>query len=230
MIFKNKITDIFFDLDHTLWDFEKNSALAFETVLQKNEIAIDTIAFVERYVPVNKKFWDLYQRNQVTAQELRYGRLKEVFESFSHSIDDEKIHFLAEEYISHLPLNNHLYAGALELLDYLQPHYQLHIITNGFNLVQQNKLKNSNILHYFKTVTDSEIAGHKKPSAEIFKFALENAKCNPKTAVMIGDNLEADVEGALSAGLDAIFFNEHNIKVGENIKHVNHLLALKNYF
>lgn len=230
MIFKDKITDIFFDLDHTLWDFEKNSALAFESVFQKNEISVDFTEFITRYVPVNKRYWELYQRNEVTSEQLRLGRLKEVFESFSLPIEDEKILFLADDYISHLPLNNHLYDGTMELLEYLQPNYKLHIITNGFNVVQANKLKHSNISHYFQTITDSEKAGAKKPSPEIFKFALETAKCNPETAMMIGDNFEADVEGAMSAGLDAIFFNEHNLEVQHNVKHVNHLLALKNYF
>jgi len=224
-----KITDVFFDLDHTLWDFEKNSALAFETILKKHGIQVDIAEFVAKYVPVNSKYWKLYQDDQVTQEQLRYGRLKDVFDAINYEISDETIHLLAEEYIHYLPQYNHLFEGTIELLDYLKQKYKLHIITNGFNQIQFNKLKNSNIAHYFDTVTNSENAGFKKPNPQIFHFALETSNSKKETSVMIGDNFEADIEGALNVGIDAIMFNEHNIEVAENIKQVNNLLALKNY-
>ncbi|PZO28322.1 MAG: noncanonical pyrimidine nucleotidase, YjjG family [Flavobacteriaceae bacterium] len=226
---ETKISDVFFDLDHTLWDFEKNSALAFDTILKKHKVNVDIQEFISLYVPVNIKYWKLYQDDKVTQQELRYGRLKDVFDHMKIEVDDEMIHFLAEEYISYLPQFNHLYEGAIELLEYLKPKYRLHIITNGFHQIQNNKLVNSKIVHYFETITNSENAGVKKPHPEIFNYALDLAKCNKETSIMIGDNLEADIEGALNVGLDAIFFNEHNLETHPNIKQVNHLLALKKY-
>ncbi len=129
-----------------------------------------------------------------------------------------------------MPQFNHLYDGATEILDYLFPNYNLHIITNGFQNVQFGKLKNSNIEHYFKTVTNSEMAGVKKPNPIIFEYALQKANAEKPKSIMIGDNLEADVEGALNSGLDAIFFNEFNIEVTPSITQINHLLLLKNYF
>lgn len=224
-----KISDIFFDLDHTLWDFEKNSALTFETILKKHKINVGIADFVSLYVPVNIKYWRLYQNDEVTQEELRYGRLKEVFDALRFSIDDETIYLLSNEYIHYLPQYNHLYDGTIELLEYLKPKYRLHIITNGFHQIQSNKLINSKIAHYFDTVTNSENAGVKKPNPKIFNYALELAKCSKETSIMIGDNFEADIEGALSVGLDAILFNEHNLEITQNIKQVNHLLALKNY-
>lgn len=226
---ETKISDVFFDLDHTLWDFEKNSALAFDTILKKHKVNVDIQEFISLYVPVNIKYWKLYQDDKVTQEELRYGRLKDVFDYMKIEVDDEMIHFLAEEYISYLPRFNHLYEGAIELLEYLKPKYRLHIITNGFHQIQNNKLVNSKIAHYFETITNSENAGVKKPHPEIFNYALDLAKCAKETSVMIGDNLEADIEGALNVGLDAIFFNEHNLETHPNIKQVNHLLALKKY-
>ena len=223
------ISDIFFDLDHTLWDFEKNSAMTFETILKKHGIPVDIAHFVALYVPINSKYWKLYQDDQVTQEQLRYGRLKDVFDSIGYEISDDVIHLLAEEYIHYLPQYNHLFEGTIELLDYLKPKYKLHIITNGFNQIQFNKLKNSNIDHYFETVTNSENAGFKKPNPQIFHYALEISNSKRETSVMIGDNIEADIEGALNVGIDAIMFNEHNIEVAENIKQVNTLLALKNY-
>lgn len=226
---ETKISDIFFDLDHTLWDFEKNSALAFETVLTKHKIGVDVQDFVTLYVPINNKYWKLYQNDEVTQEQLRYGRLKDAFNGLKFEIEDEMIHMLADEYIHYLPQYNHLYDGTIELLDYLKPKYRLHIITNGFHQIQNNKLVNSKIVHYFETITNSENAGVKKPHPEIFNYALDLAKCTKETSIMIGDNLEADIEGALNAGLDVIFFNEHNLEIQQNIKQVNHLLALKKY-
>lgn len=226
---ETKISDVFFDLDHTLWDFEKNSAITFDTILKKHDINVNIEEFVAHYVPINTKYWKLYQDDEVTQEELRYGRLKDVFDFINYEIGDDVIHLLSEEYIHYLPENNYLFEGTIELLDYLKPKYKLHIITNGFHQIQYNKLKNSNIAHYFETVTNSENAGFKKPNPHIFHYALDLAKTQKETSIMIGDNFEADIQGALNVGIDAIMFNEHNIKIAKNIKQVNNLLALKNY-
>ena len=223
------ITDVFFDLDHTLWDFEKNSALAFETVFKMQDISINRTDFLSYYVPINFKYWEKYRKDEITQKELRLGRLKETFDLLEFSIDDESILFLSEQYIHYLPKYNHLFEGTIEILEYLNLKYNLHIITNGFAEIQENKLNNSNITHYFKTITNSEMVGVKKPNALIFEYALGLAKAKKESSIMIGDCLEADVQGALDAGLDAIFFNGNNKVVAEDIKQVNHLLELKKY-
>lgn len=220
--------NIFFDLDHTLWDFEKNSALAFQTILEKHSVNVDVSRFVELYVPVNLKYWALFRDDKITQKQLRYGRLKEVFDLLEYNVTDELLDVLSEDYIHHLPQYNHLYEGAVELLDYLKPKYNLHIITNGFNGVQEGKLKNSNIHHYFITVTNSDLAGCKKPNPKIYEYALNAAKADKADSIMIGDCIEADVKGALNCGLDAIYFNEFGKETPADIKQVNHLLELKN--
>ena len=137
-----KIDHVFFDLDHTLWDFEKNSALAIKTIFKKHNINVDLQLFLFHYVPINIKYWEWYRVDKITQFELRLGRLKETFQLLNYEIDDEKIIFLSEEYIEYLPKFNHLFDGAIEILDYLKSKYNLHIITNGFQEIQQNKLKN----------------------------------------------------------------------------------------
>jgi putative hydrolase of the HAD superfamily len=224
-----KIEHVFFDLDHTLWDFEKNSALAIETIFKKHSINVDLQLFLSHYVPINIKYWEWYRVDKITQFELRLGRLKETFQLLNYEIDDEKIIFLSEEYIEYLPKFNHLFHGAIEILDYLKPKYNLHIITNGFQEIQDNKLKNSNIAHYFKTITNSEMARVKKPNPVIFKYAITQANASKTNSIMIGDCIEADVNGALNFGMDAILFNIDTSKTFDNIKQVSHLLELKKH-
>jgi len=219
---------IFFDLDHTLWDFEKNSALVFELLLPKYNIAIKLADFLEHYVPANAKYWKLYRDGNITQQQLRYGRLKDVFVALDYTIDDQLLAELSDDYVRLLPTNNNLFEGAIELLEYLKPKYSLHIITNGFHEVQALKMKSSNIDHYFETVTNSENAGFKKPHPSIFEFALTAANVDKCDSIMIGDCMEADVQGAINCGLDAIYFNEHRLEAHPSITQVNHLLELKN--
>lgn len=223
------ITDVFFDLDHTLWDFEKNSALAFETVFKMQDLEVNMPEFLKFYVPINREYWERYRKDEITQKELRYGRLKDTFDLMEFSIDDLIIVQISEQYLHYLPKYNHLFDGALLILDYLKPKYNLHIITNGFAEIQGNKLNNSYITPYFKTVTNSEMAGFKKPNHKIFDYALDLAKAKKENSIMIGDCIEADIQGALDAGLDAIFFNESNAPVTDNIKQVNYLLELKKY-
>ncbi len=224
-----KIDHVFFDLDHTLWDFEKNSALAIETIFNKHAINVNLQLFLFHYVPINIKYWELYRVDKITQLELRLGRLKDTFELLNFEIDDDKIIFLSEEYIEYLPKFNHLFDGAIEILDYLKPKYNLHIITNGFQEIQDNKLKNSNIDHYFTTITNSEMAGVKKPNPKIFDYAITEAKASKSNSIMIGDCIDADVKGALNFGMHAILFNIDPSKSYDNIKQVSHLLELKNH-
>lgn len=227
-LFQNK-TDIFFDLDHTLWDFEKNSALAFETIFQKHNLAFHLPLFLSHYTPTNLKYWKLYRDEKISTDELRYLRLKEVFDLMDEEVEDSLIHLLSQEYIHFLPQFNHLYEGALELLDYLHPKYQLHIITNGFESVQAGKLRNANIEKYFQTVTNCEMVGVKKPNPLIFEFAITQAKALKEQTVMIGDSLEADIEGAMNIGMDVIYFNEFKKPIELKIPSVFHLSEIKQY-
>lgn len=220
---------VFFDLDHTLWDFEKNSGLAFEAVFMKHSISVSTEDFLKEYVPVNAHYWKLFRDDVITQQELRYGRFKETFRLLDVEVDDDTVAAISHEYIACLPDYNHLFDGAIEVLDYLKEKYTLHIITNGFHEVQERKLKNANIGHYFATVTNSETAGCKKPNARIFEYALAAANADKETSIMIGDCIEADVQGALNCGIDAIYFNEHRLDAPEQILQAFHLLDLKNY-
>ncbi len=212
----NNIEHVFFDLDHTLWDFEKNSALAFQEIFEKRKINISINDFLKVYKPINFKYWELYRDNSVTKESLRYGRLKESFDSLKFEATDTTINSLADDYIEYLPNNNNLLEDSVKVLDYLSQSYRLHIITNGFEEVQHRKMKNSGILEYFDSITTSEEAGVKKPHPEIFEKAILKSNARPQNSVMIGDNLEADIIGAHKFGLNVIFLNsEKNVDQNE---------------
>ena len=206
MINKEIITDLFFDLDHTLWDFEKNSALTFEHLLKDHQIPVRLDDFLKVYVPLNLEYWKAFREQRMDKQTLRYRRLKDTFDVLQISIDDDMVYTLADAYIQNLPEHNHLFPGAIEVLEQLKKQYSLHIITNGFREVQRFKMKNAGLTKYFNTVTDSESVGVKKPNPLIFEKALRDANCDPYMAVMIGDSHEADILGALKAGMHAIHF------------------------
>lgn len=225
----NGIKHIFFDLDHTLWDFDKNSALTFEKLFDVHDLDVDTSNFLAVYEPINLNYWKLYRDEKIDKESLKYKRLKDTFDAVGFNISDGIINQLSTDYITYLATFNHLFDGTLDLLDYLHQNYELHIITNGFEEAQQRKMDNSKISHYFKTITNSESAGVKKPNPIIFNYALQMSNAKPSNSIMIGDNYEADILGALDVGLDVILFNYHNYKAEPHIKQVTQLVDLKKY-
>ncbi len=225
----DNIEHVFFDLDHTLWDFDKNSELAFKEVFEKQRIALDLTDFLEVYKPINFKYWELYRNNSVTKEALRFGRLKDSFESLKFETADATIDAIAEDYIEYLPKNNHLLEGGMELLIALKDKYRLHIITNGFEEVQYKKMLASGIHGYFETITTSEEAGVKKPHPQIFETAVSKSKASISRSVMIGDNLEADIIGAHTYGLKVIHLDPHGDSPLHPYPKVQKLNELLNY-
>ena len=226
---KQHVTDIFFDLDHTLWDFERNSALAFRQLLVRFDVAVDIDDFLETYAPVNRAYWKLFRENRISKPDLRYARLKQTFDTLGYDASRELIGQLSEGYVANLPDHNHLMDHSTEILQYLQLSYRLHIITNGFAEVQNRKMMASDIYHYFIHIVSSETVGVKKPDQRIFEFALDRAEVAPQHAVMIGDNLEADIQGAQNVGMHTIYFNPLEEQHGHNTKEIRHLSEIRDH-
>lgn len=224
-----EITDIFFDLDHTLWDFDKNSGLTFKKIFKEQDIEIDIHKFLEVYEPINLEYWRLYRDEKIGKVELRYKRLKTTFNKLNFKISDELINKISEDYITYLPMFNHLLDGAKDLLDYLKDKYNLHIITNGFEEVQKIKLEKSQINDYFNVVVTSESVGVKKPNPKVFEFALKEANVSANKSIMIGDSLEADVLGALAVGISPIHLFKDIRSVDERVISVQALSEIKQY-
>ena len=206
------ITDIFFDLDHTLWDFKKNSSLTFEYLLKKYKIDIDLNTFLKIYIPINFSYWKLYRDEKITKEFLRHNRLKSTFQKLNLDVKDKVIDQISDDYIFSLPNNNFLIKNGILILDYLMDKYKLHIITNGFAEVQSVKLTQSGMRKYFDKVITSEEAGVKKPDPQIFLHAFKEAGAKPSESIMIGDDFEVDILGAKNVGAKQIFFDPNFVK------------------
>lgn len=202
---------LFFDLDHTLWDFEENARLTLEHIFKQLNLSTigvsDFTYFHERYSYHNDKLWERYRKGFIKVDELRWKRMWHTLLDFK--IGDEKLaRELSAAFLDHLPFRNRLFPYAVELLTYLTDKgYSLHLITNGFETVQHAKLKNSGIDHFFGKVITSEGSNSLKPNPEIFEYAFRVAGAVPSSSIMIGDHLEADILGAKNAGMDQVFVN-----------------------
>ena len=209
MINNTIITDLFFDLDHTLWDFERNSKLTFQKIFSELKINIPLEHFIRNYRPINLSMWKKYRKDLISQEELRYVRLKKTFESLNKIIEPKIINEISKLYIEYLSSYPHLFPGTINVLNELSDRYNLHIITNGFKNIQYKKLESSGIVNFFKNVFTSEDFGCKKPHPLIFKKALEITDTSPSSAIMIGDNLEVDILGSMQQGMQAIHFNSN---------------------
>jgi putative hydrolase of the HAD superfamily len=204
-----KYKHIFFDLDHTLWDFETNSKNAmfqlYEQLKLKNYGITDFEAFYSIYHMHNEKLWTRFRNGFMKRDELRWKRMW-------HTLLDFKIGntIIANEmsiaYLEILPTQNVMIPYAKELVEYLSEKYPLHIITNGFEITQRQKLYNCGIEKHFKNIITSEKTQSIKPKPEIFQYACEKVNTLPQECIMIGDALLIDILGAKNAGMDSIYF------------------------
>ncbi len=206
---------LFFDLDRTLWDFEKNSHEELTLIYHRCQLHQKGISlkdeFIRIYKQINEQCWELYRNNEITKEKLRSERFNKTLLYFGIK-DDELSEQIGDQYIKNSPKRTILIDGAKDLLDYLQGKYQMHIITNGFEEVQFDKLKNSGLLTFFDKVITSEAAGFKKPNTVIFEYALNKTNANLAESVMIGDDLNTDILGGINFGIDCIYYNPHLVK------------------
>jgi putative hydrolase of the HAD superfamily len=217
----NKYKHIYFDLDRTIWDFDKNAYDSFQDIFEKYDLEkiFKTFNnFYNTYVKHNDILWNDYRERKIKKSILSYKRFSLTLEEFGAD-DEELAKKIAHDYITISPTKKQLFPYAHETLEYLHTKYKLYIITNGFNEVQFTKLKNSDLDKYFLKVFTSEDAGAQKPNPLIFQHALKNVNACKKDSIMIGDDLQVDILGAKKFGLDQVFFNPENIVHSEDITH-----------
>lgn len=230
-----KLEHIFFDLDRTLWDFDRNSKSALTQLfyeLKLDGFVEDFEVFHEVYRKINATYWEDYANGRVSKENLRIGRFYDTLVKFGR--DDLKLSTdLADGYVSVSPYQTHLFPGTKEVLQELNnQNYKLHIITNGFKEVQFIKLENSGLRQFFEDVLCSEEVGKNKPNPEIFHAALQRANAKNSNSMMIGDDFEADVLGAERVGIRGVLFDPHDVYEARNeierIKHFEELPLILN--
>lgn len=222
---------IFFDLDHTLWDYECNARetlLELHTSYKLEGKGITFEDFHQHFKTVNFNLWQLYDRGLIDNEVIRNERFKQILEPFQ-AYEEKLCADLSQEYLYACPKKAALVPFARQVLEYLFARYSLTVVTNGFEEIQAVKLLSGNITHYFNHVITSHKAGFKKPSREIFDYALSvnNLQCHE--VVMIGDNLITDIGGARNAFIDTVFYNPDEIIHSEEVNHeIRCLSELKN--
>ncbi len=230
---EKKYKHLFFDLDHTLWDFDKNAEetlIELYDVYKLKSLGINSVEeFISVYTEYNHQLWRDYHNGVISKEQLRASRFKVTFEHFG--VDEVLVpHQFEVDYVNICPTKTNLFGGAHEVLTELKKQYQLHIITNGFLESQTMKMERTNIRQYFNEIFVSEVIGLYKPDIALFNHALEVVKENANEVLMIGDSLEADVLGAKNAGIDQVYFNpfsnNHDYELTHEISHLKELLAI----
>lgn len=204
-----EVNHIFFDLDRTLWDFDRNSESTLRQLFNESVVrnALDFEAFHTSYQRINNLCWELYRKGEMSAPVLRRERFRRVFALFNVR-DKAEIERWSVEYMEICPRMGYLMPHATETLNRLAAkNYDLHIITNGFTDVQNIKLETAEISSFFGKVITSETAQARKPMREIFQFAVAQTKAQKHRSVMVGDDLECDVNGPLRFGFQAVLFH-----------------------
>jgi putative hydrolase of the HAD superfamily len=230
-----KYRHLFFDLDHTLWDFDANARETLVDIYGIFELECRNITpfedFYRKYLYHNEILWNRYHNGFITAEELKWKRMWRTLLDFK--IGDEALaKAISARFLEILPVKQNLFEHAREILEYLiAKGYTLHMITNGFEKTQWSKLNNSGLGHYFTHVITSEASNSVKPQKEIFDYAISKAGAVHKESIMIGDNLDADIKGAINAGIDSIFVNHINaVTEVQPTYTVTHLQQLESIF
>ena len=226
---------LFFDLDHTLWDFDAN---AKETLLEvyaffelEEKGVSPFISFYKHYLFHNEILWDRYHKGFISSEELKWKRMWRTMLEFKLG-SEQLARDMSAKFLEILPTKKILFPHTIEILDYLKEKgYSLHLITNGFEKTQWSKINNSGLSKYFTHMITSEASNSLKPKKEIFEYALNKAGASLAESIMLGDNLDADIQGAINAGMDCIFVN--HVQAGTDVKPtytIHHLKELEQIF
>lgn len=228
------IKHIFFDLDHTIWDFDKNANETLTELYEQYQLkalGLDSCKlFIERYSANNQLLWADYHMGRITKETLRSERFHKTFIELGVAPDQVPQEF-ETDYVRISPTKRNLFEGSEKVLAYLQQKYTLHIISNGFKETTLTKMDLCNLNPYFCNVIISEDVGVNKPDKAIFDYALNKAGAIKEESIMIGDSLEADIRGAQDFGMKAIFFNPlHKEKPADVEWEIKHLEELMGHF
>lgn len=207
--------NIFIDLDDTIWDFTANSHVALRTTY--DDLSLARIfpcyeAFCNDYYAKNKELWELYHHGKIEKDFLiieRYAYL--LRQAHYPDANNQLASHINSYYLDTLAEQKQLVPYAIELLQYLTSRgYNLYILSNGFIEVQKLKLQSAGIAHYFGRIVLSDEIGINKPDRKLFDYALQVTDSQACNTLMIGDNYDTDILGAIDAEWGQIYFDRNH--------------------
>ena len=201
--------NLFIDLDDTLYDFSAASRESFKETydLLRYDRFFDSFDhFYSIYEPYNLQLWHIYGEGKITKEELNRRRYSYPLEVVGVH-DQELADTFCREALGRIPTKNRLVEGAVELLEYLRPKYNMYILSNGFKELQSRKMRTAGIDKYFDALILSEDIGVNKPNRELYEYALQKTGATIEDSIMIGDMFETDIVGAANIGMEQIYFN-----------------------
>lgn len=203
------IESIFLDLDDTLYDFSAASRQSFQEtyeLLGYSRYFQSFDEYMNIYTPRNLELWEEYGKGMITKEELNLKR-------YSHPLEVVGVHDqelamrFCHEALGRIPYKKCLIPGAIELLEYLHPKYNLFILSNGFQELQSKKMETAGLTPYFKDLILSDYIGINKPRRELFEYALKRTNSELGKSIMIGDMFDTDIKGAAGIGMKQIYLN-----------------------
>lgn len=202
------ISHVLFDLDGTLFNFERCEHSALYSTFKVYGIELSSEK-IDAYKEINSRLWEKFEKGLMKRNEVLLKRFELFLEYINIDISPKQLN---EMYLYFLSCNFYLECGALDILLKLHDKYHLHIVTNGVESVQLKKIVNANIFQFFDNVFISETIGHQKPKLLFFKHCLEIMKCLPKECLIVGDSLLSDIYGGINAGMHTCWYNPFNNK------------------
>ena len=211
---QKRYQNIFIDLDDTIYDFAASSRESFEeayNLLGYERYFNSFNHFMSLYEPHNLELWGLYGEGKITKAELNSDRYSYPLRMVGIE-NQELADTFCREVLGRIPTKNKVIPGAVELLEYLYPKYNLYILSNGFKELQEHKMQTAGLRKYFKKIVLSDDIGINKPNPELFIHALQVANSTTEESIMIGDMFDTDITGAAGVGMDQIFYNRKGLE------------------
>ena len=206
--------NLFIDLDDTLWDIHHNSRECLLEIYDDygyKEYFESFDHYYNVYMPSNHHLWGLYREGKINKDELIVERFLVPVREFG--IDDsEYAKKLSDDFLERTTYKTKLVKGTMELLEYLKPNYNMHILSNGFREVQYKKIENSGLKSYFDKIILSDDIGINKPHPDFFTHALRNTNSLREETLMIGDSWDADILGAFNSKIHQLWYNPEGLK------------------
>lgn len=197
---------LLFDLDNTLFDFDKSQEQALQYTLDQIDHPFD-LSTLQQFRSINSRLWTEHELGNVTKEYIYNKRFSELLRSrASESINLKTINklFLNKLASSYIPIE-----GAEMICKNLSSHYATAIITNGDSSTQRKRLKDSGFDQYFDFIVISDEVGFAKPDKRIFQAAIDLHSRNTRAeqALIIGDSFTADIMGGKSFGMKTCWYN-----------------------